>query len=146
MSYNNAAVRLNEIYNENNNIKLQIDVHRNSAESNGKKYGPTIEVNGIKYAQVSFVIGLDWDTSSGDRNDKTNPYWEDNFKLCMLMIEKLEEKVPGICRQIELRRTPYNQGYAENSLLTEIGFAGNLSTEADATARLFAEVLTDIYG
>jgi hypothetical protein len=62
------------------------------------------------------------------------------------MIEKLEEKVPGICRQIELRRTPYNQGYAENSLLTEIGFAGNLSTEADATARLFAEVLTDIYG
>ena len=146
VSYNNAAVRLDEIYNENNNIKLQIDVHRNSAESNGKKYGPTIEVNGIKYAQVSFVIGLDWDTSSGDRNDKTNPYWEDNFKLCMLMIEKLEEKVPGICRQIELRRTPYNQGYAENSLLTEIGFAGNLSTEADATARLFAEVLTDIYG
>lgn len=146
VSYNNAAVRLDEIYKENNNIKLQIDVHRNSAESKGQKYGPTIEVNGIKYAQISFVIGLDWDTSTGDRNDKTNPYWEDNFKLCMLIIEKLEEKVPGICRQIELRRTPYNQGYAENSLLTEIGFAGNLSTEADATARLFADVLTDIYG
>lgn len=145
VSYNNAALRLNEIYQENNNIKLQIDLHRNSAETNGQKYGPTVEVDGVKYAQVSFVIGLDWDTSTGDRNEKINPFWEDNFKLCMLMVEKLEEKVPGICRQIELRRTPYNQGYAENSLLTEIGFAGNLSTEADTTAKLFAEVLTDIY-
>jgi len=146
VSYNNAAEKLNEIYAENKNIKLQIDVHRNAAEEGNKKYGPTVEANGVKYAQISFVIGLDWDPATGERDDSVNPYWEDNFKLCMLVIEKLEEKVPGICRRIELRRNPYNQNYAENSLLTEIGFAGNLSTEADRTAELFGEVLSDIYG
>lgn len=146
VSYNNAAKKLDEIYAENKNIKLQVDVHRNAAEDGNKKYGPTVEANGVKYAQISFVIGLDWDPVTGDRNDSVNPYWEDNFKLCMLMIEKLEEKVPGICRRIELRRNPYNQNYAENSLLTEIGFAGNLSTEADRTAELFGEVLSEIYG
>ena len=146
VSYNNAAKRLDEIYAENKNIKLQIDVHRNAAEEGNKKYGPTVEANGVKYAQISFVIGLDWDPVTGERKDSVNPYWEDNFKLCMLIIEKLEEKVPGICRRIELRRNPYNQNYAENSLLTEIGFAGNLSTEANRTAELFGEVLSDIYG
>ena len=146
ISYNNAAKKLNEIYAENQNIKLQVDIHRNAAEESGKKYGPTVDLNGVKYAQISFVIGLDWDPETGDRSDSVNPYWEDNFKLCMLIIEKLEEKVPGICRRIELRRNPYNQNYAENSLLTEIGFAGNLSTEADRTAELFGEVLSDIYG
>lgn len=146
VSYNNAAKKLDEIYKTNDNIKLQIDLHRNSAISNNKKYGPTVEANGIKYSQISFVIGLDWDPKTGDRSDKTNPYWEDNFKLCMLITEKLEEKVPGICRRIELRRNPYNQNYAENSLLTEIGFAGNLFSEAENTAKLLGEVINDIYG
>ena len=146
ISYNNAAVKLDEIYASNDNIKLQIDLHRNSAEINNQKYGPTVELNGKKFAPISFVIGLDWNPATGQRQDETNPYWEDNFKLCMLVIEKLEKKVPGICRQIDLRRNPYNQNYAENSLLIEVGFAGNLSTEADATAEILGEVLSDIYG
>lgn len=146
VSYNNAAKKLDEIYAENNNIKLQIDVHRNSAIDGNKKYGPTVTSNGIKYAQISFVIGIDWDPATGDRSDSVNPYWEDNFKLIMLLTEKLEEKVPGICRRIELRKNPYNQNYAENSILVEVGFAGNLTSEANETARLLGEVLNDIYG
>ena len=146
VAYNNAAIRLDEIYAENKNVKLQIDLHRNSATYNGAKYGPTVEAEGVKYAQISFVIGLDWDAATGDRSGSVNPYWEDNFKLCLLVIEKLEQKVPGIVRHIELRRTPYNQNYVENSLLVEIGFDGNLTSEADASAKLFGEVLSDIYG
>ena len=146
VAYNNAALKLNEIYTENKNIKLQIDVHRNSASLNDKKYGPTVQANGINYAPFSFVIGLDWDPATGERSDSVNPYWEDNFKLCMLIMEKLEEKAPGIVRQIDLRRNPYNQGFVENSLLVEIGFDGNLTAEAEASAKLFGEVLCDIYG
>lgn len=144
--YGNAAKKLDEIYAENKNVKLQIDVHRNSATYQGKKYGPVVEADGVKYAQFSFVIGLDWDPSTGVRSDSVNPYWEDNFKLCMIVMEKLNKKVPGIVRQIDLRRNPYNQGYVENSLLVEIGFDGNLTSEADASAKLLGEVLSDIYG
>lgn len=146
VAYNNAAQKLNEIYAEHKNIKLQIDLHRNSASLDGKKFGPTVQANGVNYAQFSFVIGLDWDPATGDRSDSVNPYWEDNFKLCMLIMEKLEEKAPGIVRQIDLRRNPYNQGFVENSLLVEIGFDGNLTAEAEASAKLFGEVLSDIYG
>ena len=146
IAYDNAAQRLNEIYAEHKNVKLQIDLHRKSATLDGKKYGPTVQKDGVNYAQFSFVIGLDWDPVTGDRSDSANPYWEDNFKLCMLIMEKLEEKVPGIVRQIDLRRNPYNQGFVENSLLVEIGFDGNLTSEAEASAQLFGEVLCDIYG
>ncbi len=146
IAYNNAALRLNEIYSENKNVKLQIDLHRNSAVSDNAKFGPVVEAGGVRYAQFSFVIGLDWDPITGDRSESANPYWEDNFKLCMLVIEKLDEKVPGIVRQIELRRNPYNQNFVENSLLVEIGFDGNLTSEADSSSRLFGEVLSDIYG
>lgn len=144
VAYNNAAEQLKRIYAEND-VALQIDLHRNSATSEGKKYGPTVEANGVKYAQFSFVIGLDFDAATGTRLDSVNPYWEDNFKLCFLIMEKLEAKVPGIVRQIDLRRTPYNQGFVKNSLLVELGFDGNLTAEADASAKLFGDVLSEIY-
>ncbi len=146
ISYNNAALRLDEIYADNSNIKLQVDVHRNAAIDGGQKYGPVIEANGVKYSQISFVIGLDFDETTGQHNSAVNPYWEDNFRLCMLVIDKLEEKVPGIVRLVEFRRNPYNQNYAENSLLVEIGFNGNLTSEANATSELLGLVLSDIYG
>lgn len=145
IAYNNAAEKLKEIYAQNK-VKLQIDLHRNSASLEGKKYDPTVNANGVNYAPISFVVALDWDAATGDRAESVNPYWKDNFKLCFLVMEKLEEKVPGIVRQIDLRRTPYNQGFVENSLLVEIGFDGNLTSEAEATARLFGDVLSDIYG
>lgn len=146
VAYNNGAARLREIYAENQNIKLQIDLHRNSATLNNQKYGPTVEANGVKYAQFSFVVGLDWDPVTGDRSDALNPYWEDNMKLCLLIMEKLEAKVPGIVRQIDLRRNPYNQNFTENSILVEIGFDGNLTSEANASAKLLGDILCDIYG
>lgn len=146
VSYNNAAVKLDEIYASEKNIKLQVDLHRNAAQDGGVKYGPTVEANGTKYAQISFVVGLDYNEQLGEHITSINPYWEDNFRLCMLLIDKLEEKVPGIVRLIEFRRTPYNQNYAENSLLVEVGFNGNLTSEANRTAELFGSILSEIYG
>lgn len=146
VSYNNAAVKLDEIYAAEKDIKLQIDLHRNAAQDGDVKYGPTVEANGTKYAQISFVVGLDYNEQLGEHITSINPYWEDNFRLCMLLIDKLEEKVPGIVRLIEFRRTPYNQNYAENSLLVEVGFNGNLTSEANRTAELFGSILSEIYG
>lgn len=146
VSYNNAAVKLDEIYAENKDIKLQIDIHRNAAQNGSVKYGPTIDVGGKRYSQISFVVGLDYDENLGEHIPSNNPYWEDNLRLCFLLASKLEEKVPGIVRLIEFRRTPYNQNYAENSLLVEIGFNGNLTSEALETSKLFGDVLSEIYG
>ena len=117
---------------------LVVDVHRNGYGKlyKGKRYCPTAELDEEKYAKLMFVIGLDYDSSKGEYSYENNPYWKENFKLVFLLIQKLEEKVPGICSGIALRKTPYNQGLAPNSLLLEVGFEGNLVS---------AEVLAEVY-
>ena len=85
------------------------------------------------------TIGLDYDSETGTYSYETNPYWKENFKLVFLLLEKLEEKVPGITSGIALRRTPYNQGEAPNALLAEVGFEGNLVSEAQRTSREYLQ-------
>ncbi len=131
----------------NPETKLVLDVHRNGYGSlyKGKLYGPTAELNGEKYAKIMFVIGLDYSSERGEYSYETNPYWKENFKLVFLLLEKLEEKCPGITYGIALRRTPYNQNLSPNSLLAEIGFEGNLASEAARTAGLLAETVAEVY-
>lgn len=138
-----TLIRLLEEYQQ---AELALDIHRDAAGmSNGRHYGPVVtDENGVNYAQVMFVLGLNYDTG-GNPDDRNNPYWKENFKLALLMIAKLEERVPGICRGISIRTNPYNQDLAKNTLLTEIGFNGNLVSEAQATGRLMAEILAEIY-
>lgn len=144
-TYLSALPMLNQAINEYQDIGLIIDVHRNAIDVTKEKYGPVIKYNNVNYAPISFVLGMDW-SYEGDRNSDVNPYWKDNLKLIMLVAKKLEDRVPGIVDNIGLRRNPYNQNIAANSLLVEIGFDGNLTSEAEATARLLAEVLGEIYG
>ncbi|MBO7406877.1 MAG: stage II sporulation protein P [Clostridia bacterium] len=146
-SYELSIVTLASELEANPDTKLVVDVHRNGYGKlyKGKLYGPTTELNDEKYAKLMFVIGLDYDSSKGEYSYENNPYWEENFKLVFLLIQKLEEKVPGICSGIALRKTPYNQGLAPNSLLVEVGFEGNLVSEAQRSAEVLAEVLAEVY-
>ena len=122
---------------EDESIKLTIDIHRDAASIGSQKFGPSVEYEEKSYAQVLFIVGSNYN------ND--NPNWDDNFKLAMLMTQKLEERVPGICRGISMRRDPYNENLANKAMLVEIGFNGNLIEEVVNTSELFAQVLGDIY-
>ncbi len=146
-SYELSIVTLAGELEANPDTKFVVDVHRNGYGKlyKGKLYGPTAELNDEKYAKLMFVIGLDYDSSKGEYVYENNPYWKENFKLVFLLIQKLEEKVPGISSGIALRKTPYNQGLAPNSLLVEVGFEGNLVSEAQRSAEVLAEVLAEVY-
>ena len=75
-----------------------------------------------------------------------NPNWKDNVRLAMYLIEKLNEKVPGVTLGISLRKdTKYNTTATQFGLLAEIGFEGNLAPEADRTAALLGTVLGEIF-
>ncbi len=145
-SYELSYVTLKNDLEANTDTRLVLDVHRNGYGKlyKGKLYGPTAEKDEQKYAHIMFVIGLDYDSSTG-YSEENNPYWKENFKLAFLILEKMEERVPGITDGIALRKTPYNQGLCVNSLLAEIGFEGNLASEAERTAELLAEVIAEIY-
>ena len=119
-------------------VKLALDLHVNTFEyPAGKRYAPVITADGKTYARVLFVVS---------QNDEI-PVWRENVKLAMLLCEKLNEKVRGITLGISLRNeAKYNAAGCDNSLLVEIGFDGNLVTEADNTAALLGDILGDIYG
>lgn len=144
-TYLSAIPMLKQALTEHSDIGLIIDIHRNAIDVSKEKYGPVITYNNVNYAPISFVLGMDW-SYEGEKNDSVNPYWRENLKLTMLVAKMLEDRVPGIVDNIGLRKNPYNQHLVANSLLIEIGFDGNLTSEAEATAKLLAEVLGEIYG
>lgn len=119
-------------------IDLAIDIHRDADNANGKKLGPTVSHEGKDYAPIMFVMGSGCNVG--------NDNWASNVKLAMLIIEKMESKVPGITKGMTLRKDTYLSEYANKGLLIEIGFNGNYVTEAKNTAEVFAEALGEVYG
>ncbi len=139
IAYDLSKKTISDILKDNDTIKLSIDIHRDGANIGNKKFGPIVTYNNKDYAQIMFVIGSDYDINNA------NPNWEENFKLAMLLNEKLQEKVPGISKGISMRRDPYNENVAEKGLLIEIGFNGNLVSEVSATAEILGEVIGEIF-
>jgi stage II sporulation protein P len=139
IAYDLSKKTVESIKEEHDSIQLTIDIHRDGAFDGSKKFDPTVEHNGKMFAQVMFVVGCDYDVNN------PNPNWRDNFKLAMLMLEMLEEKVPGITRGISMRKDPYNTNLADRGILIEIGFNGNLISEVVNTSEIVADVLGEIY-
>lgn len=137
-AYGMSGALVKRVAERNPSAELAIDIHSNSLEyPKGTRYGPKAESGGQDYARILFVI------TAGS----ANPNWRENLKLSMLIIEKMEQQVPGISMGISLRNdAKYNSVCTEKGLLVEIGFEGNLVTEANATAKLLGEVLGEIYG
>lgn len=139
---------LTSLLEANKETQLVLDVHRDGVTNPNTdtiRYKSTVTgEDGTEYAQIMLVVGLNYNASY-EKADEYNPYWKENFKLALLVIEKLEERVPGITRGISLRREAYNQHLAPNTLLVEMGFDGNLVSEAEASSKLLGSVLAEIY-
>ncbi len=136
-TYNASLRTVTGLLEANPTVRLTVDIHRNAIDGT-PKYGPTVTKDGTKYAPIQFVVAS---TDSGG----THPNWKENFKLAMLVLSRLEERVPGISRGIATREDPYNQNITDNALLVEIGFNGNYLDEVRASSQLLAEVLGEIY-
>lgn len=133
-----ALYKVSRIYLENtikkyDNIKLYIDLHRDSI----KKSDSTITLDGKKYAKILFVVGIN------------NPNYLDNYKLS----KELNDKIcltKNICRGI-LKKTSanangiYNQDLDKKVVLLEIGGYQNSIEEVTNTLELIANSLKDYF-
>ena len=133
-----ALYKVSRIYLENtikkyDNIKLYIDLHRDSI----KKSDSTVTLNGKKYAKILFVVGIN------------NPNYLDNYKLS----KELNDKIcltKNICRGI-LKKTSanangiYNQDLDKKIVLLEIGGYQNSIEEVTNTLELIANSLKDYF-
>ncbi len=133
-SYDRSLETVKEYLKKYPSIAVVIDLHRDSLiDSQGTKYRPTVTVNGVETAQVMFLMGV-------GNNTYPHPNWMENLSLAARIQREADETYPGLMRPILVRGLRYNQYLSKGALLVELGGCGNSPAEAEAAAKLFAEV------
>lgn len=126
-SYSVSKMYLEAAVAQNGNYDLIIDFHRDSVD---KKYS-TVTVNNKSYAKIMFVVGQ----SSGK--------FENVNALCENLSAKANEYVEGITRGIMVKKSHYNQGFFDNTILIEFGGQSNTKEEIQNTVQIVSLVLKD---
>jgi stage II sporulation protein P len=133
-SYDVSRPVVKQAMNQNKDIQLLFDLHRDSF---GKKV-TTVTINGEKYARTAFVIGAE------------NPKYEQNLKTAKEITELLDKKYPGLNRMIAKKKGKgmdgnYNQDLSSQAILIEIGGYANNLDELYRTAEALADVISEYY-
>lgn len=137
-SYQRSAVTISGYLDDNPEISVCLDIHRDAIEpSRTEIIKPTAVINGKKAAQIMIIAGCD------DGTMNMPDYWE-NLRFAAALADKLEELYPGICRPILFDYRKYNMDLSPGLLLIEIGATGNTLEEAEYSAELLGNALTEL--
>ena len=137
-SYGRSAKTVNSYLSKYKDIKIVLDLHRDSVSSGSDKVKLSTEIEGKKAAQVMLVMG----SQSGSIKD--HPNWQENLKLALKLQQTLEQKYPTLARPLSLMSKKYNQSLTTGSLLIEIGTEANTLEEACYSAELVGEALVTL--
>ena len=120
-------------------IKIVLDLHRDAiAQNDTDKVKLTADINGKKAAQIMIISGCD------NGNFNMPDYWE-NLRFAAALADKLEELYPGLCRPILFDYRKYNMDLSPGLLLIEIGATGNTLSEAQYSAELLGNALSELF-
>lgn len=121
-------------------ICMVIDVHRDAAQdSAGEQVALRGTVDGERAARLLLVMGT-------DLGGLSHPGWQENLALALKLQCLGEQEAPGLFRPLNLRAARYNQHLCPNSLLLEVGAAGNTLEEALRSAEFFAKLIARATG
>lgn len=114
-------------------IRLVLDIHRDAYEdSNGKQIRNTVWIDGKESSQIMLVAGT-------DAGGQSHPDWEKNLSMAVKLQTVLQQIHPGLCRNLTLRSSAFNQDLSPGALLIEIGTAGDTRQDALYAAELLAD-------
>ena len=130
-SYTRSGQAVENYLAENPEIKIVIDVHRDSLGENGVIYKTLAEEDGKCSSQVMLVVGTD---ESGLPHNN----WRGNLALAMVLQSAVSGAHPTLMRPVMLVPQRYNQNLAPGALILEVGSDGNTLQEALNAVRLFA--------
>lgn len=135
-SYGRSAATVKSYLSKYKDIKIVIDLHRDSITVSGNDKAKLVtKINGKKAAQVMLVMG----SQSG--SIKNHPNWQENLKLALKLQQTMEAKYPTLARPLTLASKNYNQSLSKGALLIEFGTDMNSLDEAKYSAELVAESL-----
>lgn len=137
LAYNKALDGIKKILTANPEVKVVIDLHRDSV---GKGKHTYTTINGKKSAIVMFFNGLSR-TRSGPITYLENPNLQGNLAFSLQLKCKAMEYYDGFTKPIYLKGYRYNLHLQERSLLIELGNENNTVEEAKNAAVPLADVL-----
>ena len=133
-AYRRAKIGAKKILEENADINLVIDLHRD-AYTEEEHVAPTIELNGKKTAYLRLVVGI----------DEKNENWMNNLKMAIQIQKVADEKYPGLFKKILVREESYHSEVAEYGILLEVGENCNTIEEAKNSIEIFAQILENVH-
>lgn len=137
-AYERAAGVISSYLETYPSIQMVIDVHRDAAEdADGNQVALLTQIDGEEAAQLLFVVGT-------DIGGLEHPNWRGNLSLALQVQRYCESVTPGVFRTLCLRRQRYNGHLTPNSLLLEVGAAGNTLSQAIRSAEFFADRLAEV--
>lgn len=139
-AYNASLEGVARIMNQNPDIQVTIDLHRDSV---GKNKHTFTMIDGRKTAIVMFFNGMSRNRS-GKIDYLDNPNLEANLAFSLQLKCHAMEQYDGFTKPIYLKGYRYNLHVAERALLIELGNENNTVEEAKNAAVPLAKVIADV--
>lgn len=137
-AYSNAAPALEKVLEENPDIEVIIDLHRDDMP---KERHLVTEIQGRPTAQFMFFNGLSRTNKTGDIDYLENPNIGENLAFSFRMQLAAAEYYPGLTRKIYLKGYRYNMQYRGKTLLIELGAQNNTVEEIRNACDPLAHIL-----
>lgn len=139
-AYTYAEADLKKILDENPQIEVIIDLHRDGVD--GEKMTTTI--NGKETAKLMFFNGLSRTVETGEIEALFNPNLSGNLAMSFQAQLTANNKYPGLMRHIYLKGYQYNLHLKPRSLLIEAGSQKNTFQEMLNAMEPLADILNDV--
>ena len=116
---------------------LRIDLHRDAYVDGLEDHfiGP----DGEDRAQIMLLVGRGDDYTGGDR-----PPYEANLAFAQRLTSVINEQMPGLCRNVTVKKGRYNQHVDERCILVEVGHNLNTLKQALASVPTLARALDTV--
>ena len=137
VAYSQALEGVTKILEENPDISVVIDLHRDSGAAR------TININGKDMCKVMLFNGLSYD-ANGEIEYLPNPNREYNLAFSFQLKLMSDYMYEGYMNRIYLRNYRYNMHVAEKCILVEVGTGDNTVQEAYNSMEVLAEVLDSV--
>ncbi|MBQ8910437.1 MAG: stage II sporulation protein P [Oscillospiraceae bacterium] len=137
-SYNQARQTVSKYLAQYPSIQLVLDIHRDAAtDADGNQVAHALSTEKGSAAKMMLVLG-------SHTAGLPHANWQENFALGAKLHAQLEKNQPGICRQLNLRSSRFNQDLMPGMVLVEMGAAGNTRQEALLSAEILAQAIADL--
>lgn len=127
--YEKAGPRIQQILEENPQIQVVLDVHRDGVP----RKITTTSMKGQETGRILFVVGSRHQT------------WPDNLRYALFLHEILEERYHGLSRGIRQQSYSYNQHLHSRSIIVEIGGHENSLEEVKRAIPFLAEAIAETF-